>query len=452
MNFHYLVRLTYTPRIIIYTNVSLILGSIIYYTGITPSLVVLVILSLLMPHLLYFGAGWMGNDRVAVIRSQWIDAAFVGVLCAAVSYSPMPCTTFVSALVISSISFAGLKESRSALLAFLFSMAGASHIVEPALVGSHGFLTDVLSMIAILVYGALVAHASHIHTRRLSSGKAAVLARSSRLQGINDNLRKYMSPQLSNWLYENQQPVCVRTCRKKLTVFFSDIEGFTELTDTMEAEALTALLNEYLEAMSMIALRHGGTIDKFMGDGVMIFFGDPVSNGPRQDAVACLRMALEMKQKVNKLRLGWAEEGMAAELHIRIGINSGYCTVGNFGCESQLEYTAIGSTVNLASRLEGSAESDEILISQETYALAEDMIRCRHKAAIRVKGIAREIDVYQVCAIGTEPYERKLQGFYLRMDPDQIDPGAAASELEQSLGWLARRVKSREMPDGPSLN
>ena len=116
----------------------------------------------------------------------------------------------------------------------------------------------------------------------------------------------------------------VESCRKKLTVFFSDVQGFTEITDSIEAEPLSDLLNRYLSEMADISHEFGGTIDKFIGDGIMILFGDPESNGEKEDAPACVRMALAMRRRMSELREEWIDRGISRPLHVRIGINTGF--------------------------------------------------------------------------------------------------------------------------------
>ena len=132
---------------------------------------------------------------------------------------------------------------------------------------------------------------------------------------------------------------------------------------------LSILLNSYLNEMSKIALKYGGTIDKFVGDAILIFFGDPETKGDKEDACSCVLMALEMQERMHHLKNLWENQGITNPLEIRIGINTGYCNVGNFGSENRLDYTIIGGEVNLASRLESNAMTGQILISQETLSL-----------------------------------------------------------------------------------
>ncbi|MBN2824499.1 MAG: HAMP domain-containing protein, partial [Campylobacterales bacterium] len=204
---------------------------------------------------------------------------------------------------------------------------------------------------------------------------------------LSCKLSKYLSPQIYHSIFEGQQDVKLESKRKKLTIFFSDIVDFTATTESMESEDLSSLLNHYLNEMSLIALKHGATIDKFIGDAILIFFGDPTSNGVKADAKACLDMSLEMIAKVKELENYWLELGVPKPFRIRIGIHTGFSTVGNFGSEDRMDYTIIGGAVNLASRIESKAKPNEIWISQETYLLIKDSIYCQEQEAISAKGI-----------------------------------------------------------------
>ena len=174
---------------------------------------------------------------------------------------------------------------------------------------------------------------------------------------LASNLTKYLSPQVWHSIFAGRKSATIESQRKKLTVFFSDIKGFTQLSEELEPEALTDILNQYLTEMSKIALKHGGTIDKFVGDSIMIFFGDPKTRGPKKDALAAVSMAIAMRRHMKVLRQQWQTQGIESPLQIRMGINTGYCTVGNFGAENRMDYTLIGKEVNLASRLESLAEA-----------------------------------------------------------------------------------------------
>ena len=223
------------------------------------------------------------------------------------------------------------------------------------------------------------------------------LAEKSRaLEQLSSQLAKYLSPQIYESIFSGRQEVKIVSRRKKLTVFFSDIAGFTEAADRLESEDLTRLVNHYLTEMSDIALSYGATIDKYVGDAIVIFFGDPETRGVNEDALACVEMAIAMRKRMSELQDVWRASGIEKPLQCRIGINTGYCTVGNFGSENRMDYTILGGGVNLASRLEAKATPGEILISYETYASVRQRIHCEERGHISVKGIAYPVATYQV--------------------------------------------------------
>ena len=165
---------------------------------------------------------------------------------------------------------------------------------------------------------------------------------------------------------------------------------------------MTNLLNFYLNEMSQIALKFGGTIDKFIGDALMIFFGDPESKGPQEDAKQCIQMALEMQDLMTQLSDYWSKNySLKKELKIRIGINTGFCTVGNFGSLDRIDYTAIGSTVNLASRLESMSDPGSILVSEDTFALVNNFFSFENPKEVKVKGFLRSIKCYKLQKLDT---------------------------------------------------
>jgi len=216
------------------------------------------------------------------------------------------------------------------------------------------------------------------------------------LEQLSSQLAKYLSPQVYESIFTGRSKVTVASRRKKLTIFFSDLEGFTETAERLESEDLTQLLNHYLTEMSKIALEFGGTIDKYVGDAILIFFGDPDTKGVKADAVACVKMAIAMRKRMRELESVWRASGLEKPPRCRTGINTGFCTVGNFGSEDRMDYTIIGSGVNLACRLEQNAPPGEILVSYETYALVKDEVSCEERGHINVKGISHPVATYQI--------------------------------------------------------
>ncbi|MCY0147036.1 PAS-domain containing protein [Hoeflea sp. G2-23] len=220
--------------------------------------------------------------------------------------------------------------------------------------------------------------------------------KSTALEQLSKQLAKYLSPQIYDSIFSGKQEVKLVSQRKRLTVFFSDLVGFTETTERLESEDLTRLLNQYLTEMSNIAIAHGATIDKFIGDAIVIFFGDPETLGVKEDAAQCVKMAIAMRKRMKELERTWQDSGLEKPLQCRIGINTGLCTVGNFGSDDRMDYTIIGGGVNLAARLEGACAPGEILISYETYAHVKDLIDCEERDQIKVKGISAPVTTFQV--------------------------------------------------------
>ena len=245
-------------------------------------------------------------------------------------------------------------------------------------------------------------------------------------ESILIKLAKYFSHHVFASIFSGDLEVKIQTQRKKLTIFFSDIKGFGEITERLEPEELTELLTEYLTAMTDIATKYGGTVDKYIGDAIMIFFGDPKTRGTKQDALSCVSMALEMKNAMQVFRHRWLDKGISQPLDIRMGIHTDTCTVGNFGSQDRLDYTTVGNGVNLASRLESSALPNQILISEETYLLVRDTIACERLEKIVVKNIKHPVQTYEVrgelsSASNSMSIEESDDGFRLYIDPENID-------------------------------
>ncbi|MED5531160.1 MAG: adenylate/guanylate cyclase domain-containing protein [Pseudomonadota bacterium] len=264
-----------------------------------------------------------------------------------------------------------------------------------------------------------------IQKKIADDAKAEAESKSKQVEAISNKLAKYLSPQIHEQIFSGKQDAEVKSTRKKLTVFFSDIVGFTDISDELESEEMTNLLNFYLNEMSQIALKFGGTIDKYIGDALMIFFGDPESEGPEKDARKCVEMALEMQKLMNELKGHWGKHySLKKDLQIRIGINTGFCTVGNFGSLERLDYTAIGSTVNLASRLEGLAGPGAILISEDTHSLVANLFNFETPKDVEVKGFLRKIKCFklnQVDMLKDDVLHINGRGFEIKINKHLID-------------------------------
>lgn len=262
-------------------------------------------------------------------------------------------------------------------------------------------------------------------TSEIEEQRALIQQKSEELEALAKKLAKYLSPQVYSSIFSGKRDVRLETYRKKLTIFLSDIVGFTTRTNSMEPEDLTIWLNSYLDSMAQTVQKYGGTLDKFIGDAVLVFFGDPETNGVKKDAVACVKMAVEMQQAIQGLHIEWQKQGISDRLLVRMGITTGYCTVGNFGSEERMDYTIIGNRVNLASRLETNAPPGGILISEDTYALVKNQFNCMKRDPIQVKGFERSVDVYELLLKNSETdpgdsIEVKFDGFTLKLDPSNV--------------------------------
>ncbi len=161
--------------------------------------------------------------------------------------------------------------------------------------------------------------------------------------------------------------------------------------------------------MSQIAIRHGGSVNKFIGDAMLVFFGDLTTHSVVEDAHACVGMAFEMQRRLAELNVKWRKQGIEQPFRARMGINTGYCNVGNFGSEQRMDYTIIGAEANLAARLQSIAQPGEIVLSYETFILVSDIVRGRALEPFTLKGIGRPIMPYVVdAAEGKETVEHSI--------------------------------------------
>jgi class 3 adenylate cyclase len=249
-------------------------------------------------------------------------------------------------------------------------------------------------MVAAISFGTLLIVNSIIKELRQREEELSVT--NQRIYRLSEKLKIYLPHQFVKSLADGDRETLPDYRRKRLTIFFSDVEGFTKWTDKLEPEEVREILNHYLSEMSAIAHKHGGTIDKFIGDLLMIFFGDPEFTDDKDHAVRCVKMAMQMQERMDGLRKQWEGVGYDEPLRIRMGINTGWATVGNFGSEDRLNYTALGSAVNLASRLEAACAPDRITISHTIWLLIKDEIDCEPKGEIEVKGFPEPVKIYEV--------------------------------------------------------
>ena len=311
-------------------------------------------------------------------------------------------------------------ENESQVLAEAKALAESSSSTEQDfsnLVGAYGKLLKTTKRIIKL---------SDKNEQRLNILKEEAQETNKQLEGMSSQLSKFLSPQLYQSIFSGSRQGSRVSRRKKLTVFFSDLCGFTNFVESMESEDVTDLLNLYLETMTTIALEYGATIDKYIGDGIMLFFGDPETDGIEADAIKCVKMALDMLKELDNLSDRWERYGLKEPLQMRIGIDTGFATVGNFGSESRLDYTAIGSAVNRASRLEEAADNGSIDISQDTDALVKGAIDAEQLPKIELKGLGL-LTPYKVLKsvdstiLNIEAGQRSMGVILDKLAPDELE-------------------------------
>jgi adenylate cyclase len=211
---------------------------------------------------------------------------------------------------------------------------------------------------------------------------------------VLSNFQRYFAPDLASQIADQAEAVQLGGAKRPVVVFFSDIRGFTSMSETMNPDEIASLLTEYFTEMVEIVFEHGGTLDKFMGDAVMALWGAPLSR--EDDADRAMRAAIEMQETLAKMNERWAEQGRVQQVHIGIGINFGEVFAGNIGSDRRLEYTVIGDAVNVASRLCSKAGPDEIMVSEPLYASLKEPPQVEALDPIQLKGKAQAVPVYRV--------------------------------------------------------
>ena len=290
----------------------------------------------------------------------------------------------------------------------------------------EGWITPIILLATMMV---ILCHFRHIYHEYVHYENRAeqVAGRLSTMVSVINKLTRFVAPQVWEPIVKADGPVTVSNKRAKLSIMFSDIVGFTELSDSLSADNLADILNTYMHCMTLIANKHGAVLDKFIGDGMVCFFGEPNSHGPRQDALDCVAMAIDMRREMRTLRQKWRLMGFEG-LYIRVGITTGYCHVGNFGSNNRLSYTLIGKEANLASRLEAVAGKGEIFIGQSTYDYISYDYDCEYAGAFSLKGFDNKISAWKV------------------LDPDE-NKGKLSKWVDHTLPGFNLHLNFRDMQD-----
>ena len=208
-------------------------------------------------------------------------------------------------------------------------------------------------------------------------------------------LKRFFSPQLAELIVAGGADDPLKTHRRQVTVVFLDLRGFTAFAETAEPEEVMGVLREYHAAMGRLILEHEGTLERFTGDGMMIFFNDPVEvPNPAERAV---RMAVVMRERVKELSAGWRKQGW--DLALGVGIAQGYATIGAIGFEGRWDYGAIGTVTNLAARLCGEAKGGQILVSSRVASAVENLVDAEEVGALTLKGLLKPVPTLNVLGL-----------------------------------------------------
>jgi len=418
----------YNGRVLAYLTSSITMAVGILENHFASYMIWFIPAAMLWPHLLYFVIRYLKLDQNPDTREHTLimDGIIVGITIVLIDFSLMVTIFNILMASFSFIVVGGMSLWIKGILITFVSTIISSIVFGLDFAPDAPLLVDLVAGMSACVYVCVTAYYTHQQAEALHKAKHQIQSQREQSITLSHKLAKYLSPQVWQSIFTGERDVRLETQRKRLSIFFSDIKGFTELSEEMEPEGLTDLLNNYFNEMSQIALKYGGTIDKFIGDSIMIFFGDPTSRGVKEDTFACVSMAIEMRKHMKILRQKWQSQGIKTPLEIRIGISTGFSTVGNFGAENRMDYTIIGKEVNLASRLEALSEPGEILISYETFSLIKDKVMCRDKGEITVKGFSRPVAIYQIVDLrrdigaGQSFIEHETEGFAMYLDTGKV--------------------------------
>ena len=318
---------------------------------------------------------------------------------------------------------------------------------------NEGLLSPTILLASIITvfwqfWGMYHKYLSYEKTTKQAKGRLNTMV------SVINKLTRFVPPQVWQPIVKSDSVVKVNNKRAKLTIMFSDIAGFTELSDSLSSDNLADILNTYMNCMTIIANKHGAMLDKFVGDGMVCFFGEPSSRGTRQDALDCVAMAIDMRREMRSLRQEWRLMGFEG-LYVRIGITTGYCHVGNFGSNNRMSYTIIGKEANLASRLESIAGKGDILISQTTYDYVCHDYECDYAGTYQLKGFDSSINAWQVLDPDANKgrlskwVDHTLPGFNLHLNFKDMQ-NYDYQEIKNKLNFALERIEKEEkkaMPD-----
>jgi class 3 adenylate cyclase len=333
------------------------------------------------------------SERRWVCAFMLFDGVLVGLLIYAMAYYLPAALAFVSFLALSTAVIGGLIWVLLTLLTVAVVVT-ISQLLFPAQAITTSPGLDALIAVSTLCFLIFVAWQVFRTTRAIEFARRHAHSEQLALHRKTQSLARYLGTPMLEVMDTDENRSA--TQRKWLTVCFTDLCGFTSLMDQLPEHRVTDHLNEYLDVMAVIVAEFNGTLDKFMGDGLMVFFGDPTSKGRHGDALAAVLMALAMQTRLNELAKRWRDQGLPNHLQMRVGLHTGFCTVGSFGARHRLDYTAVGGVVNIASRLEAAAPPGGILVSEDTLNLVRPEIEVGASYPLMLKGIDRPVRCAEV--------------------------------------------------------
>lgn len=211
------------------------------------------------------------------------------------------------------------------------------------------------------------------------------------IEGMS-RLKRYLSPQIAESILKSEDDNLFKNHRREITVVFLDLRGFTAFSDSAEPEEIMELLRTYHAEMGKLIFKFEGTLERFAGDGIMVFFNDPIPCEDHTERAA--RMALEMHARVKGLRTGWLKKGY--DLDLGIGLAAGYATLGNIGFEGRMDYGAVGNVTNLAARLCDEAKGGQVLTNQKTFSKIEEVFEAEPLEELQLKGFTRPVAAFNI--------------------------------------------------------
>jgi class 3 adenylate cyclase len=262
---------------------------------------------------------------------------------------------------------------------------------------SHEWFNSMFFGLVLITAWAFGLCSLMLSIRRLQEGRLLEMHR--KLERGSLLIRRYVPSQLVDAMLSDAPGAAGTHERRRLTIFFSDLVGFTEIAEELEPEELSKILNEYFSEMTAIAHRYGGTVDELSGDAILIFFGAPVATDDRDQALRAARMAIEMQEATARLNATWHAAGITKPVQARMGLDTGVVTVGNFGSQERMKYAVLGRHVNLAARLQSLCEPGRVLMSRATWLLVNAQVRCSAKGEVQLKGIQKPVEIYEVEAL-----------------------------------------------------